>query len=120
MENKNIMTSIVILLLGLGIGYFAGTHAVGQKMSTIYTPPHNMHGAMQGMMGGLEGKSGDALDQAFIDQMIIHHEGAVEMAQILLKSTKRPELIRLGNDIISAQTGEIQTMKRWRTEWFGQ
>ena len=77
-----------------------------------------MHCAMGGMMMGLEGKTGDALDLAFLDEMVIHHDGAVEMAQALLKGTKRPELIKLGNDIITAQTQEIQMMRNWRKAWF--
>jgi uncharacterized protein (DUF305 family) len=50
--------------------------------------------------------------------MIIHHEGAVEMAEILLEKTKRPELIKLANDIISAQNTEIEMMQNWNKEWF--
>ena len=69
---------------------------------------------------GLEGKTGDELDKAFLAEMIVHHEGAVQMAQTLLKGTKRPELIKLGNDIITAQTGEIQMMKQWQRDWFNQ
>jgi uncharacterized protein (DUF305 family) len=42
------------------------------------------------------------------------------MSQALLNGTKRPELIKLGNDIITAQTGEIQMMKEWRKVWFNQ
>lgn len=79
----------------------------------------NMHGAMGDMMMGLDGKTGNALDKAFLDEMIVHHQGAVEMAETLLKGTKRPELIKLGNDIITAQTGEIKMMQDWRTQWFG-
>jgi uncharacterized protein (DUF305 family) len=64
------------------------------------------------------GKTGDTLDKAFLDEMIVHHEGAIEMATILLAGTKRPELIKLGNDIIVAQTREVQMMKEWRSQWF--
>ena len=50
--------------------------------------------------------------------MIVHHEGAVDMAEMLLQKTKRPELVKLGNDIINAQTSEIEMMKEWRQVWF--
>jgi len=73
---------------------------------------------MDGMMMGLHGKTGDAFDQSFLSEMIVHHEGAVVMAQAVLKSSKRPELINLANDIISAQTGEIAMMKQWQKTWF--
>jgi len=132
MENtkNNVLTiGLLTLILGLIIGYFAGTSTSYRPFGMMggnYTQTQTrdagdyvgMHGAMNGMMIGLSGKTGDALDLAFLDGMIIHHEGAVEMAQALLKGTKRPELIKLGNDIITAQTGEIQMMKEWRKMWF--
>lgn len=83
---------------------------------------HDKHMDMQAMMhdmnASLRGKTGDALDRAFLDEMIIHHEGAVDMAQVLLDGTQRPELITLANEIISAQNNEINMMKKWKTEWF--
>jgi uncharacterized protein (DUF305 family) len=79
----------------------------------------SMSGTMMDMNAALRGKTGDALDRAFIDEMIVHHEGAVEMARLLLAGTNRPELVQLGNDIITAQTGEIEMMKQWRRDWFG-
>ena len=78
----------------------------------------DMHGAMGGMMNGLAGKTGAELEKAFLQEMIVHHEGAVEMAQTLLKGTQRPELVKLGTDIITAQTGEIQMMQDWLKSWF--
>ncbi len=120
MENKNniLVIGAVMLLLGLVSGYFIGTNrSVYQQLPV--SAPSGMHGAMNGMMMSLEGKTGDALDVAFLDEMIVHHEGAIEMAQTLLRGTKRPELIKLGNDIITAQTAEIEMMKGWRTTWFG-
>ncbi len=130
METKNnvLVIGLLALILGLVIGYFAGTSAyrpfgmMGGNCSQTRDAGDfsGMHGAMSGMMTGLSGKTGDAMDKAFLDGMIIHHEGAVEMAQALLQSTKRPELIKLGNDIVAAQTGEIRMMKEWRTAWFNQ
>jgi uncharacterized protein (DUF305 family) len=78
----------------------------------------SMANMMQGMMAGLDGKTGDAFDKAFLSEMIMHHEGAVVMAQAVLKSSKRPEMLKLANDIISAQTGEIKMMQDWQSAWF--
>lgn len=122
-------TPILVLILGLIVGYLIGTNT-GDSSFEMMSRNHSqirdtsdsvdMHGAMNGMMMGLSGKTGDALDLAFLNEMIIHHEGAVEMARVLLKGTKRSELIKLGNDIITAQTGEIKMMKEWRKVWFNQ
>lgn len=78
----------------------------------------DMNSMMGGMTAGLNGKTGDEFDKAFLSEMIVHHQGAVVMAQAVLKNSKRPELIKLANDIISAQTGEITMMKNWQKSWF--
>ncbi len=113
-KNTSVLIALGALIIGLALGYFAG---VAQKPETP-TVQMGMHGAMGGMMMGLQGKTGDALDEAFLQGMIIHHQGAVEMAEALLDGTKRPELIQLANDIISAQTKEIEMMRGWLQEWF--
>ncbi len=79
---------------------------------------HDMSHQMDGMVSSLYGKKGDELDKKFIEDMIVHHQGAIDMANVLLKETKRPELIKLGNDIISAQSSEINMMKNWLGSWF--
>lgn len=85
-----------------------------------HTGGEDMRGTMSAMTGSLKGKTGDDFDQAFIDGMIVHHEGAVTMAQAVLKTSSRPELLQLAHAIITAQTTEINQMRMWRTEWFGQ
>ena len=115
-SNNVLVIGLLTLIFGLVIGYFAGGSAY-RPYADDYV---GMRGAMNGMMTGLSGKTGDALDLAFLDEMIIHHEDAVEMAGTLLKGTKRSELIKLGNDIITAQTQEIQMMREWRKSWFNQ
>lgn len=77
-----------------------------------------MHGAMQGMMMDISGKTGNDLDKAFLEQMVIHHEGAVSMARTLKAGTSRPELKKMADDIISVQTKEIEMMNSWKNQWF--
>ena len=121
MDTKNnvLVVGLLTLILGLVVGYFAGTTAAVNTMpSPMMDTSNGMHGAMGTMMMSLEGKTGSELELAFLDGMIVHHEGAVEMATLLLQGTKRPELIKLGNDIITAQTQEIGMMQEWRKDWF--
>ena len=57
------------------------------------------------------GYSGNA-DVDFLAMMIPHHEGAVEMARLLLLHGRDPATRMLAEDIIASQTVEIEGMRR--------
>lgn len=69
------------------------------------------------MMKQLEGKTGDAFDKAFLEQMIMHHTSAIEMSRPAAKNAAHQEVKTLAADIISAQTKEIAQMKQWQKAW---
>jgi uncharacterized protein (DUF305 family) len=56
--------------------------------------------------------TGDA-DVDFIRSMIVHHEGAVAMAQIVLDHGSDPQVRKLAQDILEAQQKEIGWMQDW-------
>lgn len=115
-ENKALYLSLVSLGIGLTIGYVLW----GAKMAQAPVD-HNqmtMGESMESMTASLDGKTGDAFDQAFLQEMIVHHEGAVEMAKQVLATSKRPELRKLAEDIITAQNKEIDMMHGWEESWF--
>ena len=56
--------------------------------------------------------SGDP-DAAFVKGMIAHHQGAVDMANVVLQFGEDEEIKKLANDIIAAQTAEIAWMREW-------
>jgi uncharacterized protein (DUF305 family) len=58
-------------------------------------------------------------DQRFIDPMISHHQGAIDMAKEAQTKAEHSEIKTLANNIITAQTKEIQDMQQWRTQWYG-
>lgn len=57
-------------------------------------------------------------DLRFIDGMILHHKGAVVMAQEAQQKSTRPEIKKLAAEIIAAQQAEISKMQAWRTSWY--
>jgi uncharacterized protein (DUF305 family) len=52
-------------------------------------------------------------DITFAEQMIPHHEQAIEMSEIALLNTTNPELLQLAQEIKDAQSPEIEIMKSW-------
>ncbi len=64
-------------------------------------------------------ENGEYSDLRFIDAMVPHHEGAVEMAQVALENAEHEEVRRLAEDIVSAQRAEIDTLRGLREREFG-
>ena len=61
--------------------------------------------------GGGGDATGNATDAAFVNDMIPHHESAVDMARLARKQAEHPELRGLADDIITSQEKEIATMR---------
>jgi len=72
------------------------------------------------MMSGDLGAADDEFDLRFINGMIPHHEGALDMAQDALEKSSRPEVQQLAQDILSTQQVEIDQMEQWRKDWYSQ
>jgi uncharacterized protein (DUF305 family) len=56
--------------------------------------------------------SGDP-DRDFLAMMIPHHQGAIDMARIVIASGRKPEVRKFAEDIIAHQQAEIDLMNRW-------
>ena len=87
----------------------------GEKMMD-----HSAMGMMAsnaGMMQALAGKAGMAFDKAFLEQMIIHHQSAINMASPGKTNTQHQEVKNLTVAIVTAQTKEIRQMMQWQKDW---
>ena len=73
------------------------------------------------MMRDLTGLRGDALDRAFLADMIPHHMGAVMMSQQLLGQSlaAHTELEPFARTVRDTQHAEIVQMRGWLADWFG-
>ncbi|MFE9651349.1 DUF305 domain-containing protein [Streptomyces sp. NPDC006365] len=63
-------------------------------------------------MGKLEKASGAEFDKMFLEMMIKHHEGAVEMAETQKADGKYGSAVKLAGDVITAQAAEIEQMNK--------
>jgi uncharacterized protein (DUF305 family) len=76
---------------------------------------------MEGMgmvMDPQEVANQDPFDKAFIDNMVPHHESAIEMAQVVLEESENPQIREIAGAIVDAQEREIEQMRSWRDEWY--
>lgn len=137
-DRKFPLTAIVVtcLIVGAATGWVAAGSSDACPMGSSGGTMGGMHrmpdGSMMANMGGsgmgammmdmtarLEGKTGDALDRVFLEDMIVHHQGAVDMAELLAAGTSRPEMRKFAEDIIRVQSAEIAQMEAWQSAWFG-
>lgn len=119
MDTKLILVAAIALIVGAGGSYVLSDRTTAPNQH-VMSDPSMMHGQMSDMMAGLAGKTGDMFDKAFISEMIVHHEGAIAMAEAALVRAEHEEIKALATDIISAQSREIQQMKEWQKAWYGE
>jgi uncharacterized protein (DUF305 family) len=68
---------------------------------------HKMH---EPMMQGVQAPDPDV---AFVRGMIPHHQGAIDMAKVLLQYGKDPQTKKWANEVIREQQREIGEMEEW-------
>jgi uncharacterized protein (DUF305 family) len=87
-------------------------------------------GGMEGMDMGGDATAADAAremveedgrysDRAFIDAMVPHHQGAVEMAEVALDNAEHREIRDLAEDVVTAQEAEIEHLRNIKEEEYG-
>jgi uncharacterized protein (DUF305 family) len=81
----------------------------------------NMNMGSEGMMAASEMlmENGEYSDERFIDAMVPHHQGAIDMAEVALENAEHPELLQLAQNIISTQQAEIEELLSIKEQEFG-
>lgn len=59
----------------------------------------------------------NAADTMFAQMMVVHHKGAIEMAELAIKQGDSAEVRSLAEEILAAQGPEIETMTSWLSVW---
>lgn len=62
-------------------------------------------------------ENAEDFDREFVMNMIPHHQMAVMMASMLRNGTERDEMKKMADDIITAQSKEIDQMRQWLESW---
>jgi uncharacterized protein (DUF305 family) len=64
-------------------------------------------------------EDGKYSDRAFIDAMVPHHRGAVEMAEVALENAEHQEIRGLAEDIVTTQETEIEELRSIKKAEYG-
>ena len=83
-------------------------------------------GMTQMPMNGMNGmkmdmnalKNAADFDKEFLTHLSGHHQMATQMSQMVLRTTKSPQIRTLAQSIIKAQTAEIGQMRKWYQTWY--
>ena len=102
------------------------TSTANSPVAVVPSPTSSAKSTMHDMgsmhnMGNMAmdlGPADEHFDHRFIDAMIPHHQGAVVMAKEAQQKSTRPEIKKLADDIIKAQTKEISELETWRKQWY--
>lgn len=144
-RNQTIIIGLLALIAGLLVGYFLGGNTMPYNSVFSNAPTYeemeqhrddrlggHTHddeivagdGELQHMMDEMmligRGKTGDAYEEAWLRGMVVHHLGAINMAEELTEKSDRPELIEFANTIINDQSEEVEQMKGWLNEWYNE
>jgi uncharacterized protein (DUF305 family) len=134
---ESALYGLVGLLAGIIVGLIGANYSASRGITRManlmevhhdtqfgsgdYMMPHHsetgMEQSMDAMMAPLSGKFGEEFDEAFVRSMIVHHLGAIEMAERAKISATRNEIKQMSDDIISVQSAEIEIMEKWLKEW---
>jgi len=111
--NRRTVAAIIASASVVGSLFFGGAYAADKPTGM---PMHSMemHKSMMGGMKGMESMkaSGDT-DYDFAMMMKMHHQSALDMANVQLKNGKDAKLRSMATAIIKSQTKEIAEFDKW-------
>ena len=116
---------VASLVLAMLLVLVAGAAFASGRMSSMMNQGGMGHMMNSMMDHGGEGHTIGSFDEEqpydlqFIDQMIMHHEGAIMSSEHMISDSERPELRQLAENIQESQSEQIEQMQEWREEWYG-
>lgn len=117
--------TILGVLVAGGVFYTVLTQGTDQSVQkeAVYETTHYGMGGMHGGLEHMESMQQMMVvnEREFIEMMIPHHEEAIDTAtQVLKRGATTEEIETLMNNIVTAQTAEVEAMRGWYEVWFGE
>ena len=119
----------LVLALASSCGENSGTSEQGSsEQSSTEESTADMqamdHGNMEMSSSSMDAselvmENGTYSDERFIDAMVTHHQGAIDMAQVALDSAQHLEIRQLAQNIITDQQKEIDELKAIKQQQYG-
>ena len=102
-------SAALTVMVGVGLNALAQAPSSADRTEAPFLAENEA--AMNKMMADMDVKPTGDVDRDFVAMMVPHHQGAVEMAKIMLRYGHNEQLRRLAQEIIVTQQQEITTMR---------
>lgn len=120
MKNKIFITVIVVLAIAAAAVWYFVVFSI--KPEPVQTSQNSSAGTASKKEAPQSDSKfanlkGDAFDEAYIANMLAHHEGALNMAESAGAFAVHDEIRTLAGNIIQTQGAEVMKMRTWQKEW---
>ena len=117
-KNKIFITIIVALVIvAAAVWYFGVLSIKPEKSTTVQQTTSAKKQVAKEPESKFATLKGDAFDEAFIADMLAHHEGAVNMSEQAQAVTAHEEIRTLAGQITETQSLEMMQMREWQKAW---
>ena len=120
MKNKIFITVIIVLAIAAAAVWYFVVFSI--KPEPVQTSQNSSAGTASKKEAPQSDSKfanlkGDAFDEAYIADMLAHHEGAVNMSEQAMAVTAHEEIRTLASNIVQSQSAELMKMRTWQKEW---